>query len=78
MTNPPSLVPNPGALCAPPRTERSKPSALGHADHRGHVRRPATADHCRRMLVDHAVVNLASLLILAISRSNNLTLDPGP
>ena len=48
-----------------------------HADHRGHVRRSAATNHRGRVLVDHAVVNLASLLVLGISRSNHLTLDLG-
>ena len=49
----------------------------GDADHRGHVGRSTATNHRGRALVDHAVVDLARLLVLGISRRDHLAVDLG-
>ena len=66
MTTPSSLLPNPGALWPPPRTDRSRPVVAGEI-HRGHhVRDLLGPDDRPRPPVEHAVVDRPGLVVTGV------------
>ena len=77
MTRAPSPTPSPAALWPPPRTAISAPWRAGEPDAGDDVGGVPAARDRRRMLVDHAVVHGARLVVTRISRHDQVTAHGG-
>ena len=76
ITRPPSLVPNPGALCPPSRMERSSPLSRAKLTPAMTSATCVGAKHSQRALVEHAVVDGARLVVSIVGRGDHAAAHP--
>ena len=77
MTRAPSATPSPAPLWPPPRTAISAPWRAGEPDAADDVGAVPAARDRGRILVDHAVVHGARLVVTRISRHDQVTAHGG-